>query len=115
MEEHWTTSAGGTLLGLNRMVADGKTPHREFLAIETKEGKTTLTVILPTRRPLGEVVYLLKEHGPGRAVFVNPNHARLHTIAYGREGGGLWCRTEGIREGKPFSEEFRFTASKLAP
>lgn len=115
MEEHWTASAGDTLVGVNRLVAEGKTPHREFLAIETKDGKTTLTVILPLRKPLAEVIYTLKEHSANRAVFVNPDHARLHTMTYWREGADLRCRIEGTRSEKPFSDDFHFKPSKIAP
>lgn len=115
MEEHWTAASGGTLVGLNRMVADDKTPHREFLTIETKDGRTTLTVILPLRRPLAEVEYALKEHSENRAVFVNPEHARLHTMIYWREGADLRCRIEGVRNDGPFSDDFHFKPSKIVP
>jgi len=114
MEEHWTAQAGGTLLGMNRMVKAEATPHREFLSIETKEGKTTLTVYLfrqPPDSPV-PVTYSLTALDGRKAVFENPDHERLSRMTYRRDGNTLHILIEGRRKDQPFRDEFVLTAKE---
>lgn len=107
MEEHWTVPSGNTLMGFNRMVKDGVTAHREFLSIETQEGKTVMTVFIARKvdAPLAPVPYALSESAPNRAVFVNPEHERLSRIVYVREGVNMKIRLEGKRNDKAFADD----------
>lgn len=111
MEEHWTAPAGKTLIGMNRVVTDGKTVHREFIEIELGD-PATLRVTVASSNPPRNVLYTLKKVEKARAVFINPEHERLHTMTYWRDQTGLHCLLEGKRQEKTYREQFDF---KLMP
>ncbi len=39
-EEHWSSPAGGTMMGMNRTISGGRTVHRESLLLETRASHT---------------------------------------------------------------------------
>lgn len=116
MEEHWTNSNGDTLVGMNRVVKDGKTMHREFLSIETRDGAAVMTVFIARKvdGPISPTDFTLTESEPNHVVFENPDHERLSRITYDRTGDAMHIRLEGKRNGEPFLDELDLTGYSLA-
>lgn len=84
-EEHWTTPAGGMMLGLHRDVREDGT-FFEYLRIEeTAEG--IQYVASPQGGPA--TAFRLTDSTPGRAVFENPAHDFPQRIVYTRDGDTL--------------------------
>jgi len=109
IEEHWMTPAGGVMLGIGRVVQDGKTVFSEFLKIvETKDGPEYRVLI--EGRP--EVKFKLKSRSDDEVIFENPKHDSPRTIGYRKQKDGLMAWIEGIEDGKPTKTEFRFTKKK---
>ena len=107
MEEVWLAPKGGTLLGLHRDTAGGKTVSFEFLRIaEGPEG--VVYWASPQGRPA--TPFKLSESGPKRAVFANPAHDFPKRILYWiDEAGAMHARIEG--EGAP-AMEWTWTPAK---
>jgi hypothetical protein len=91
MEEHWTTPAGGLLLGVHRDITPKRTSF-EFLRIaETKDG--IAYIAQPGGRPA--TTFLLAEASENRVVFANPAHDFPKRIIYWLHEGQLCARVEG--------------------
>jgi hypothetical protein len=108
MEETWMPPKGGTLLGLHRDVAGGKTVSFEFMRIaQGPEG------IVYWASPQGRAAtpFKLAESGPRRAVFANPAHDFPKRILYWIDGAGaLHARIEG--DGTAGAMEWTWTRAK---
>jgi hypothetical protein len=98
--EQWTAPAGGTLLGVSRTVAGGRTVAHEFLQIrEVAPGKLAY-VAQPSGQAAATVFPLLRS-GPREVVFENPDHDFPQRILYRLDGEGvLRARIEGLDGGK---------------
>lgn len=106
IEEHWTPVAGGTILGVGRTIAGGKTVFFEYLRIESR-GDGIYYVAQPLGRP-GTSFQLTRLEGQ-EAVFENPQHDHPQRITYRRNpDGSLTARIEGDREGRRPPQEFHF-------
>jgi len=44
-EEYWTQPAGGTMMGLSRVVAGGKTVFTEYIQMREQDGVLTMFVL----------------------------------------------------------------------
>jgi hypothetical protein len=112
VEESWTGSAGGLMLGMSKTVrAKGKTAF-EFLRIAEVDGKLAY-LAMPGGRPA--TAFPLRTAGPSRVVFENLQHDFPQRIIYWRDGEKLCARTEGTIKGKMEGEEWcyaRMTASQ---
>jgi hypothetical protein len=106
MEEHWTTAKGGTLVGMHRDVAKGRTVSFEFLRVEEQNGGL---VYLASPRGAPPTPFRLVEAGATRAVFANPQHDFPQRIIYWKDGDDLRARIEGPQGGKTVGEEWRWT------
>ncbi len=89
-EEHWLAPAGGTMVGVSRTVADGRTVFFEFLRIVADdEGIGYLASPLgrdpPTR-------FAVQSAGPNTVTFINPGHDFPQRIEYRRDGDRLYAR-----------------------
>ena len=93
MQEVWLEPKGGTLLGLHRDVAGGRTVSFEFLRIALeKEGVTYWAS--PGGRPA--TPFRLAETGPRKVIFANPAHDFPKRILYWvDDAGALHARIEG--------------------
>lgn len=104
MEEYWTAARGGSMLGLHRDIAKGRTASFEFLRIElSKDGA------IYWGSPEGRLATPFKmiESGPRRAVFENREHDYPTRILYWiPEDGALHARIEGSLHGKAESSEW---------
>jgi hypothetical protein len=114
MEEVWMAPRAGSMLGLHRDTAGGRTVSFEYLRLEaTPEGITYWAS--PGGRPA--TPFKLVESGGARAVFENATHDFPRRIVYWRcAGGGALCaRTEGTRAGKPFAEQWQWRRAPDPP
>jgi hypothetical protein len=105
MEEHWTSPAGGSLVGMMRQVANGKTVMRELETVEeTPEGillrvkhfdaKMEEIVSKTLVRKLASVKH-------GEAVFEGVGPEAGRKIVYRLEKDGrLFVQVDVVREGK---------------
>jgi hypothetical protein len=81
MREHYSAEAGGTLLGTNREVRDGKTTGVEFMYFEEKDGKVTLTEWFPGRFTLH---FALVTHDADAWAFETRDTGVLDRLTYRR-------------------------------
>ncbi len=80
IEEHWTQPAGGSMLGMSRTVAGGKTAEFEFLRIEQREDGIYYVAQPKGRCPHTD--FKLTRVTAGEAVFENPTHDFPKRIIY---------------------------------
>lgn len=92
VEEHWTSSAGGALLGVGRSVKDGRTTFFELLRIEARDG-----ALVYVAQPRGEKATEFRRvpRADGSLVFENPKHDWPKRISYKKTDTGLSVRIEG--------------------
>lgn len=103
VEEQWMAPAGGTLLGMSRTVAGGKTRAWEFMRIEEDAGSVVF-IAKPSGQEGASFPSIAVEEG--RVVFENPDHDFPQRVIYQRTDGGLLGRIEGESDGKPLSVDF---------
>jgi hypothetical protein len=106
-EEHWLAPKGGMMLGMTRIVREGRRSSFEFLRIAVTTNGVSYFA-MPQGRPATE--FPVKEAGERKIVFENPKHDFPQRIIYRLEDNGvLHARTEGMINGKSHSEEWRWT------
>ena len=86
-EETWTSPRGGTLMGTNRVIAEGKTVFFERLRIEPL-GQGLVYQAYPKGAD-GETGFTLVELGDKKAVFANKDHDFPQKLTYVRVGDVL--------------------------
>ena len=99
-EEHWMRPAGGTLLGMSRTVANGRTLEFEHLLIRA-DGADILYVAKPSRQ--AEATFKLVDHSSDwrRLRFENPQHDFPQRIEYELAGDdALTARISGPSGGR---------------
>lgn len=78
--EQWMSPAGGTMLGINRTVSDGKTVAFEFMRIvETDDGGLVFIASPSGQSTTGFALISLDDH---EVIFENPNHNYPQRIIY---------------------------------
>lgn len=80
IEEHWTQPAGGSMLGMSRTVAGGKTAEFEFLRVEQREDGIYYVAQPKGRCPATD--FKLTRVTAQEAVFENPTHDFPKRIIY---------------------------------
>jgi hypothetical protein len=106
VEEHWMAPSGGSMLGMSRTVAGGKTVEYEFLRIADVDGRLSYVA-----RPSGqaEAVFPLKAMETDSIVFENPTHDFPQRIIYRRQADGtVTARIEGTLNGQPRGRDFPY-------
>jgi hypothetical protein len=108
MEEIWTSTSGGALVGLHKDVAvragEARMVSFEFLRIEAGTDGVAY-VAQPGGRP--PTRFALVESGARRAVFANPAHDFPQRILYWiDDAGALHARIEGPKGGKTVALEW---------
>ena len=111
MEEHWTSPKGGSMIGIHRDVAKGRTVSFEFLRIEMQKDQIVYLSMPNGRSPA--TPFPLKEVSGTRVVFENPAHDFPQRIIYWKDGNDLRARIEGTMNGKAGSEEWRWSPGAL--
>ncbi len=95
--EMWTKPAGGTLFGVSRTVAGGKTVSFEYVRMTFGDRGVKYIVRHPSHAQ--EVAFDLIEHTNGSAVFQNLENDFPQWIIYKRsKSGGLDARIEGAKD-----------------
>jgi hypothetical protein len=106
VEEHWTLPKGGTLLGMSRTVAGGKTSAFEFPRLEeTRDGVDY--VAQPGGRPPTRFRCTSVENR--KAVFENPQHDFPTKIVYERVDDELIATVSGPENPREKPQQFRFS------
>jgi hypothetical protein len=103
-EEVWLAPDAGTMIGMGRTVADGRTIAHEFLQIRS-EGDRLVDIALPSGQ--AEMIFTAVAISADRIVFENPDHDFPQRIAYQHESdGSLLAWIEGERDGQRRRIEF---------
>jgi hypothetical protein len=103
--EQWMKPEGGTMLGMNRTVAAGKTVAWEFLRIVQDENGTVSFIALPSGQK--ETAFRLTKSGDREATFENAGHDFPQRVIYRlREDGSLLGRIEGTKNGQDRAVDF---------
>jgi Domain of unknown function (DUF6265) len=103
--EQWTPPEGGTLMGLSRTVANGRTVEYEFLLI--RSGASGLEYVA---KPSGqaEAVFTATRVSATEAIFENPAHDFPKRITYKRDGDSLIAAIDGPMNGQPRRIEYPY-------
>lgn len=106
-EEHWISAAGGTMLGVGRVVAEGRTLSFEFMRIEARTDGLVF-IGQPSGGP--GVEFTATACAPGLLRFENPGHDWPQVIEYRRVGAdGLTATVMGPgRDGGSVGHSFEF-------
>jgi len=103
--EHWLPPAGGTMLGLSRMVKKGRTVEHEFLQIRANAEGRLVYIALPSGQK--ETTFTLASATEGAVTFENPQHDFPQRVIYRLlPGPRLAARIEGLRNGVPRGIDF---------
>lgn len=106
--EHWMPLAGGTLLGVNRMVKGGKTVAYEFMQIRANGNGKLEYVAMPSGQQT--TIFTLLRIDESEAVFENPEHDFPQRVIYRLEDKTkLRARIEGMRDEELRVIEFPMT------
>jgi Domain of unknown function (DUF6265) len=107
IDEHWAKVAGGSMIGMSRTVAGGKTVSFEYLRIEAR-GAEIYYVAHPRARNPGtdfKLVRLTAEE----AIFENPEYDFPKRLLYRKNRDGtLTARVEGDGTEKEKAQEFHY-------
>ena len=97
VSEHWMAPEGGTMMGVSRTTAGGKTIEWEFLII--RQGAKGLDYVAkPSGQP--EATFTATRATPGEVVFENLAHDFPKRIIYKRAGDALTASVEGPMNGQ---------------
>ncbi len=111
IDEHWTSAAGGTMMGMSRTVAGDRTLSFEYLRIETRPDGIYY-VAHPRAQSPGTDFKLVRAE-KDEAVFENLAHDFPKRIIYRRNpDGSLTARVEGDGSEKEKAQEFHYVAIK---
>ncbi len=98
-EEYWTPPRAGTMFGMNRVIANGKTVFFENLCIEAQEDGTLVYLASPKGRQPPTPFRLVGVTGDA-VVFENPEHDFPQRIVYElAPDGGLRMEISGAPNG----------------
>ena len=103
-EEQWTKLEAGSMLGMSRTIANGKTMFHEFLQIRDRADG-----VFYIAQPNGgtAVPFKLVKVNDNEALFENPQHDFPQRILYQRQNdGSLIAAIEGEEKGKPKRVDF---------
>jgi len=112
-QEQWMEPSGGSMLGMSRTVAEGKTVAYEFVRIEEREGELYY-IAAPSGQT--EATFRQLELDDDGVVFANPDHDFPQRIRYRRNpDGSLLAQIEGERGGKTRVVDFSMQAARCGP
>ena len=86
LEERWTPSAGGVMIGVSRTIRDGTQSAFEFLCIVEREGGLVYQAMPNGRSPATD--FTLTKVDADNAIFENPAHDYPKMIRYSRKADG---------------------------
>ena len=109
IEEHWMQPAGGSMLGMSRTVAGGRTAEFEYLRLEQR-ADAVYYVAHPKARCPGTEFKLTRRTGQ-EAVFENPQHDFPKRIIYRKNADGSLTASIDAGEGTK-SQSYAFLPMK---
>ncbi len=111
--EIWSSSAGGSLLGLARSVRDGRTVAHEFLQIRD-DGQGIAFIAQPSGQP--QARFPLRLLDSTQVLFENPAHDFPQRISYQRQGrDAVLAAIEGREDGRIRRIEFPMRRVSCVP
>ncbi|MCH8073745.1 MAG: hypothetical protein IIA09_17575 [Proteobacteria bacterium] len=109
--EQWTAPAGGTMLGMSRVVSGGKTVAFEFLRIVEEEDGWIGLVASPSGQETAR--FELVSMSANEVIFENPDHDFPQRVIYHLDSDGdLVGRIEGEVNGTEQAADFPMTRTK---
>jgi hypothetical protein len=106
IEEHWTSVAGGSMMGMGRTVAGDKTVEFEYLRIEQRADGVYYVAHPKARCPGTD--FKLTKFSATEAVFENPQHDFPKRVIYRKTGDdSLTASIDGGEGTKAMSFAFR--------
>jgi hypothetical protein len=110
VDEQWMKPLGGTMMGMGRTVANGKTVDWETLVIR-HAGSEIVFVANPARQ--AEASFTMVSASENEVRFENPSHDFPQRIIYRlNPDGSLHARIEGTRDGKLRGVDFPMKRGK---
>lgn len=110
VSETWSDPRGGLIVGHNVTLRGGRAGFEAAHIGPTPDGGLAYHA-QPDGAPA--TPFVLIEHGPGRAVFSNPENDFPHRILYSRDGDVLTARIEGEIDGRARAVDWRFHRAEL--
>jgi hypothetical protein len=105
LDEQWMKPRGGTMMGMSRTVAGGKTVDAETMVIR-QTGPAIAFIAKPARQP--EATFTMASLGDNEVRFENPAHDFPQRITYRlTPDGSLHARIEGTRNGQVRGVDYR--------
>jgi len=104
-EEHWTTAAGASMLGMSRTVAGEKTVEFEYLRIEQRADGIYYVAHPKARCPATD--FKLTRASATEVVFKNPQHDFPKRIIYRKNGDELTASIDGGEGTKAMTYTYR--------
>ena len=105
--EYWQPLAGGTMLGVGRLIRDGRTVEHEFLRLHVDGQNQVIYTAAPSQQK--ETAFVATRIADGTATFENPAHDFPQSITYSRANdSGMSVRIEGTRNGAQRAIDFQF-------
>ena len=109
--EQWLKPAGGTMLGISRTVAEGKTVEFEFMQIREEPSGEINFIAKPSGQP--EATFKLIKGSAREVIFENPQHDFPQRVIYHlRDDGSLLGRIEGVSKGKEKAVDFPMSRAR---
>src|SRR5687767_1820225 len=105
IEEHWTTAAGGSMMGVSRTIAGDKTVEFEYLRIEQRADGIYYVAHPKARCPGTD--FKLTSASATEAVFENPQHDFPKRIIYRKTVDGLTASIDAGEGNKAMSFVFK--------
>ena len=110
VEEVWMKPAGGSMMGMGRTTASGKTAQFEFMRIHEENGEIRFTA-KPSGQP--EASFKLISTNLEELIFENPQHDYPQRVIYRKQAdGSLAARIEGQMNGKSRAIDFPYKRGK---
>ncbi|BDC52856.1 hypothetical protein F183_A51710 [Bryobacterales bacterium F-183] len=101
IQENWTSTEGGLMLGVNRTIRNGKAVAFEFLRIDSEH----TYIAMPGGK--NETHFRLASKSDTEVIFANPEHDFPKRIIYRKTAEGLTARVDA-GEGSTKAQEFPF-------
>ena len=96
--EHWLPPAGGTMLGVSRMIKNGQTVEFEFMQLRVNTEGKLVFIALPSGQK--QATFVASNVGKDSVTFENPQHDFPQKVSYRLESRDrLIGRIEGNRGG----------------
>jgi hypothetical protein len=111
VNEIWMSPDGGTMLGMSRTVAGGRTVEYEFLFLRQDASGDIFYVVKPSGQ--AETSFKLIRATATEAVFESPQHDFPQRVSYTlKPDGSLLAAIEGQKNGKTRRVEFPYQRKK---